>query len=314
MPDLDLDAIEARAQAATPGPWHVAAPPWNPAEPYVITGNEDLSSGTVVVDMFGVGGDPDDPKVNREANLAFIAHARADVPALLADVKRLRDFERQVVELAGRSKVARDEWIAQCAELGIDPGQALRAATKQRAQAVKAEVMVTEAIAAHVLFHFGAGGYEAGSFTMRLIELIARADPGNRALLGLGFPGYVAAVGLADRTTDGIAVLQKIAAGEQAPAPASGADLVLDHIANCTDVGALVVAQSGSLHEQVAEMVADGWTLDDRVDYVAGKRIRYLTPPPGAFAAAAEKGCSCTPDPDTGDLHTEDGGRCSHDG
>lgn len=56
LADLDLDAIEARVAAASPGPW-------------VITGDNPCSNG-------------DGP---------FIAHAREDVPALLAEVRRLRD-------------------------------------------------------------------------------------------------------------------------------------------------------------------------------------------------------------------------------
>ena len=73
---LDLDAIEARANAATSGPWEVEA-------------------AAVVCDRYederpGVCGphDVDWPLLAEDAE--FIAHARTDVPALVAEVRRLR--------------------------------------------------------------------------------------------------------------------------------------------------------------------------------------------------------------------------------
>ncbi len=75
---MDLDAIKARAAAATPGPWYVERggehgdPFWAIAailrDPY---GDNSLSCGS-----------------DREV-AEFIAHARTDVPALVAEVERL---------------------------------------------------------------------------------------------------------------------------------------------------------------------------------------------------------------------------------
>lgn len=42
--------------------------------------------------------------------------------------------------------------------------------------------------AAHLLAHYGHGGPRGGSFTTKLIELWAAADPGNRAALARAFP------------------------------------------------------------------------------------------------------------------------------
>lgn len=42
--------------------------------------------------------------------------------------------------------------------------------------------------AVHLLAHYGYGGPRAGSFTTKLIELWAAADPGNRAALARAFP------------------------------------------------------------------------------------------------------------------------------
>lgn len=72
-------------------------------------------------------------------------------------------------------------------------------------------VVITPEIAAHTLFHFKAGGMEAGSFVKDLIMMIARADPGRRRLLARGFPAYVEAVDLAQNSADGVAVLAGIA-------------------------------------------------------------------------------------------------------
>jgi hypothetical protein len=71
--DEDLKAIEARAQAATPGPWRNE----NPA---VRTGPEDCQ--TLVAFAYDLR--------QQGQNAAFIAAARTDVPKLVAEVRRLR--------------------------------------------------------------------------------------------------------------------------------------------------------------------------------------------------------------------------------
>ncbi|MFG3660289.1 hypothetical protein [Streptomyces sp. NPDC047706] len=69
-------------------------------------------------------------------------------------------------------------------------------------------------VAAHVLSHFGRGGYPAGDWTETLITLIDRADMVHRAKLADAFPEYGAAVLLAKYDEEGIATLQRIARGE----------------------------------------------------------------------------------------------------
>jgi hypothetical protein len=69
-------------------------------------------------------------------------------------------------------------------------------------------------VAAHVLSHFGRGGYPAGDWTEALITLIDRADMANRAKLLGAFPEYGAAVLLAKYDEEGIATLQRILRGE----------------------------------------------------------------------------------------------------
>ena len=72
---LDLAAIEARAEAATKGPWESRDYP-----------NDEVwdSKGIWLAD------------VRNEETAAFIAHAREDIPALLA---RVRELEAALAEM-----------------------------------------------------------------------------------------------------------------------------------------------------------------------------------------------------------------------
>jgi hypothetical protein len=87
---LDLDAVEARAKAATPGPWkmHDEAH-WTD----MMACGYDFKQayGDALPDRYYATG----PEVlaceQAEADSAFIAHARADVPALVREVRRLRE-------------------------------------------------------------------------------------------------------------------------------------------------------------------------------------------------------------------------------
>jgi hypothetical protein len=86
-----LEEIEARANAATPGPWKRCSA--NEARP------EGCSCGLVwsipidipIIDVRMRGDDMAHPPQQEEhANGLFVAAARADVPALVAEVRRLR--------------------------------------------------------------------------------------------------------------------------------------------------------------------------------------------------------------------------------
>ena len=78
---------------------------------------------------------------------------------------------------------------------------------------------ITRETAAHVLWMFGQpGGYPPGSYSEGLLTLIARSDEANTARHALGFPEQTAAVRLAKYDENGIAKLQRIAAGEEAAA------------------------------------------------------------------------------------------------
>lgn len=83
LSDDDLDVIEARCAAASPGPWTA------------FVEGRDHDSGDGFIQVGDVGNEPD-MYVSRErrpaaaADLDFIASARQDIPALVAEIRRLR--------------------------------------------------------------------------------------------------------------------------------------------------------------------------------------------------------------------------------
>jgi hypothetical protein len=93
LSDERLAEIEKRCAAATPGPW-VQADLWLPWLQWLWSQARKA---------WGYTADPD---------FFFIAHARADAPALVAEVRRLRAVER---ELRGhvRALVGRVEALAE---------------------------------------------------------------------------------------------------------------------------------------------------------------------------------------------------------
>src|SRR3990167_8085811 len=74
MTAADLAAIKARADAATAGPWH-----------WTEDGLEDANNQYVVAGNFSC-----EAYAGKEADAAFISAASSDVPALIAEVDRLR--------------------------------------------------------------------------------------------------------------------------------------------------------------------------------------------------------------------------------
>ncbi|MBX6362018.1 MAG: hypothetical protein IRZ03_18330 [Acidobacterium ailaaui] len=72
MNEIQLIEIEQRAEKATPGPWKVEA---STEGDWVLDSRDDVIAGTFV----------------QEGDADFIVHAREDVPALIAEVRRLRE-------------------------------------------------------------------------------------------------------------------------------------------------------------------------------------------------------------------------------
>jgi hypothetical protein len=95
---LDLDAVEARCNAATPGPWTPCAH-WRKDHcgcgkhpGYIWSGD-----GEQCVAQMGCQPDdagqayPEPDEAHSRANARFIAAARSDVPAIVREVRRLRE-------------------------------------------------------------------------------------------------------------------------------------------------------------------------------------------------------------------------------
>ncbi|GIH17079.1 hypothetical protein [Rugosimonospora africana] len=92
MTDDELDEIERRAMLATPGPWEARLETrWG-------------TGGASCIDL-NPGGDEDaelyfiydpiprvSPNADLDADLDFVAHARTDVPHLVAEIRRLRSL------------------------------------------------------------------------------------------------------------------------------------------------------------------------------------------------------------------------------
>ncbi len=86
MNNEQLDAIEARANNATPGPWGEVA---ESGQWYIM--GEKIDSWICNTDGMA------------QYNIDFITHARTDIPALVAEVRRLRKlFVGEVLEARGQ--------------------------------------------------------------------------------------------------------------------------------------------------------------------------------------------------------------------
>lgn len=97
MSDLDLEAIEARAKAATPGPWVVGPGAfWN----YVVGSDEH----------------GDHAGAQEKEDAAFIAASREDVPALVAEVRRLR---AEVAALSENTECAHTWRATMTVDIGV---------------------------------------------------------------------------------------------------------------------------------------------------------------------------------------------------
>lgn len=67
-----------------------------------------------------------------------------------------------------------------------------------------------------------------------------------------------------------------------------GPEALVEHLKECRQVDAAIVAD-GNADELLARLIGEGWTYDG-VEYVAGKRVRYLVPPPGVLLAHKDEG------------------------
>lgn len=111
MTELDLDAVEARANAATPEPWDVGDGTEIGLGIEPITGGGFYFDAIVAQVTYSSERDGDRQRAaNRgvqlqlsapDADAEFIARARTDVPALVAEVKRQQSLFRAADTAAG---------------------------------------------------------------------------------------------------------------------------------------------------------------------------------------------------------------------
>lgn len=88
MTDDELNAIEDRANAATDGPWEHKQVPWDVSQTinvWAVVKTLDYANVNILVSSRQAI-----PEQETIANSLFAAHARTDVPALVAEVRRLR--------------------------------------------------------------------------------------------------------------------------------------------------------------------------------------------------------------------------------
>lgn len=119
MTDKELLEIEARANAATPGPWvdnitsvdqHFTLQPTK-----AVVGLEDCGSPY----------NPWQRMVLDEADRQFIAHAREDIPRLVNEVRRLRALTAAIIEAHDGRWLSRDDTSIEKARayLGFPPAK-----------------------------------------------------------------------------------------------------------------------------------------------------------------------------------------------
>lgn len=131
LSDDELAAIEARANAATEGPWQAGNQGFPDAvEEVAFWERTSTVEGHPVCERWTLcemNGDPVDTRGRVCYDAEFIAHARTDIPALVAEVQRLRAFEcaqcqaRPAVTtltVGGLPACDRCWWL----NMGIEPG------------------------------------------------------------------------------------------------------------------------------------------------------------------------------------------------
>lgn len=132
LDDQRLNEIEARINAAYPGPW------WTDGREIY---QGDTGNTPSILRWIGDTRRPDDWDGSRD-NAAFIAHARTDVPALLAEVRRLRaelDAEKQAHRFTLRQRNNRSRRLLHLRDLAVagDPNVLAAAALDTLAASVR---------------------------------------------------------------------------------------------------------------------------------------------------------------------------------
>jgi hypothetical protein len=90
LSDAELDQIEERAQRASPSPWEAFVFPNPNDQDFIRIGGLDDAQPDMYIEQY-VGAAK---LVVPTGDMDFIAHARQDVPALVAEIRRLKVVQR----------------------------------------------------------------------------------------------------------------------------------------------------------------------------------------------------------------------------
>ncbi len=101
---MNLEEIKAREQAATPGPW------------IVVEKGNSVKSQAVISENYPEIGICSGISIRRHC-ADFIAHARADIPALIAEVERLNEQHQCDAHNIAAMKTTLDQQAKNCEEL-----------------------------------------------------------------------------------------------------------------------------------------------------------------------------------------------------
>ena len=132
---LDLDAIEARVNAATPGPWWVEQV-------------GDFGDKSAVIECVRWRGYLNTLHLGEDTPTAeFIAHAREDVPALVAEVRRLTEAENDAIRAHDDLEVKLAASMADADRLVTENGlwRERNGSWRTRAESAEAEVVTLRA-------------------------------------------------------------------------------------------------------------------------------------------------------------------------
>jgi hypothetical protein len=96
----ELDVIERRAAAATPGPWvgWLESQHGIGGTSFIQLSADSEDDDEIYLTRVTAGREVDGPNECTDADIAFIAAARQDIPRLVDEVKRLREALAQLAD------------------------------------------------------------------------------------------------------------------------------------------------------------------------------------------------------------------------
>lgn len=90
----ELAAMERRIAAAAPAPWHewLETRDCTGGESYIVVTPDSDEDNEIYFSRFVGGRELKSPNAELDADIDFIAHARQDMPRLIAEIRRLREL------------------------------------------------------------------------------------------------------------------------------------------------------------------------------------------------------------------------------